>query len=337
MNYRETDHNMIQGQCRWCGKPGPHSTKDECIAAYRDREADRELKAESLSLMDKRGHDYGGAATPEREAAISRFIADDARKLPLVVNFRRTVLKGRLLKQDGQVIAEWIQGQKQRDRGSMNEITVLLPKGRSLKTAQTGPGKAWGMVVSPPLIIPRDAPIIQVSSISLSFPGTGLYASSDLIPHGGHLDDLRQLSDTLSHRYGWGQAEAVAFVLADWTPVVRQLSVTFKRSTVTPLLNRIHMSVDPAVSPKELQVIYRTVRRQRAGRARDITDKKMRRAAFCAGRPTGETYAVMMLAWNKARPNKERYGQVSNFGRDARDAVKTVLGIDFKAQKGATK
>ncbi len=53
--------------------------------------------------------------------------------------------------------------------------------------------------------------------------------------------------------------------------------------------------------------------------------KHLQLAAFVAGRGEGEPWRNRMRAWNRKHP-KERYGQESNFRRDALQAQKRLLG-----------
>ncbi|MCC7176070.1 MAG: hypothetical protein IT159_12810 [Bryobacterales bacterium] len=277
----------------------------DCISALRDQAA---YVPEPLSLRTK-----GGTASPEREVVLSEHLAGEARQDPGVLNFRQAALQNKLLPPDPQAIADWIEALKAKERGPRHSVVVQVPRGKS------------------PREIPRFGRIIKMERPALSYPGPDGYVTHTSIAYAGVLDRLRGLCDSLARRYRWHPAEAAAFVLTDWTPIVRQISIRLDLNVISPVLNRILISVDPAVSPQELAARYRTVRREATGQVREPSAKRIRLAAFCVSRPP-ETYAEMMKAWNRAHP-KDKYTAHSNFGRDAAIAVRAVFGIDLKGRR----
>jgi hypothetical protein len=93
-------------------------------------------------------------------------------------------------------------------------------------------------------------------------------------------------------------------------------------------LNRIQLTLDPILSPREVTEIYRGMRRAVFGRGktryRAMSEKHIRLALFSLKRPGEETIKAARDAWNKQYP-KWRYRQETNFGRDRNVAKKRAL------------
>jgi len=150
---------------------------------------------------------------------------------------------------------------------------------------------------------------------------------------GGVLDRLRRLSENLANAYCWEAADATGFLLTGITPRVSRLSVTARgvvdEALQTSANTRLVITVDPTVSPDEVAEAYAGKRRSwlRTERHRPLSRKHLRLAVFKGNRPTGETAAECLAAWNKQALEPDRYKptQVSNFIRDANKAMDRLL------------
>ena len=152
-----------------------------------------------------------------------------------------------------------------------------------------------------------------------------MWAKPIPVAAGGVLDELRVVSDRLARRHTWTPAQATTFVLTGNTPLVSPLRVKVQSSHI-PALSRLVLTVDPAISPRELAEHYRQARQQFVGkRHRSMSEKHTTLVTFMNTRPPKETYARSMTAWNRKYP-KWKYKAVSNFGRDVKTARKRLLG-----------
>ena len=105
---------------------------------------------------------------------------------------------------------------------------------------------------------------------------------------GGTLDALRQVSEHLSRHYGWEEGWATEFVLTDRIPPIRPIESSSSLPSTFTSLARIVLTIDPALSPKEVMDKYRAERTQLAGnRHRDLSEKHLQLAAFTSSRPAG--------------------------------------------------
>ncbi len=139
----------------------------------------------------------------------------------------------------------------------------------------------------------------------------------------GTLDRLRVLSDRLANWYGWESGQATLFVLTSWVPSIQaaEASLRYRR---LPSLTRLELTVDPALTPKEVAELYRRARDNSLGRRyRSMSEKHLRLAAF-AEQVKGKPIEERMRAWNAECP-RWRYTEPSNFSRDCAQARKRVL------------
>jgi hypothetical protein len=81
-------------------------------------------------------------------------------------------------------------------------------------------------------------------------------------------------------------------------------------------LNRIKLTIDPTLSPREVGSIYRQMRGQIFGkRYRTMSEKHIRLALFAFERDPQESIKGAMTDWNRTY-QKWRYKSETNFGRD---------------------
>jgi hypothetical protein len=153
-------------------------------------------------------------------------------------------------------------------------------------------------------------------SASRSYGGTSTsgsltsYSSPDARPiqgrrtvrAGGALDRLRRLSLALADTYQWDPEQASTFVLTGLVPYSKAWAERLRGALV------------------------------RGRRPREISPKHLELALFTAERE-GEPLAVRMTAWNAQHP-EWAYAQITNFGRDSREAVRRLeerMGLDVES------
>jgi len=153
---------------------------------------------------------------------------------------------------------------------------------------------------------------------------------------GEKLDHLAKISERLSDTYNWSKAQAVDFVLTGNSPFIPQLDVQWKYSLSLPAASRIVLTVDPAMTAREVAEIYRSARRDMLkkdkkdkARFRLQSEKHLHLAIFDAQQPDGDTYRKKMKAWNDQCPKQWKYTQESNFGRDCKKAIERLLQPDY--------
>jgi hypothetical protein len=155
---------------------------------------------------------------------------------------------------------------------------------------------------------------------------------------GGILERLWNVSDHLINphysskcpAFPWNKGQATLFILTGLYPQVRGVSSRVLDSPYLRGATRIVLTVDPAVSPAELAERYQEVRaRVVSQRYRSLSTKHLLLAAFIAERPDEETWEQKRLEWNKQYP-QYRYGQVTNFSRDASRAINHLLNPKYE-------
>jgi hypothetical protein len=263
------------------------------------------------------GKDRGGKASQSRMRAISQIVAQDAANDAGVKKFRKEILKDRLLARDK--IEVWIKQQELVDGPFTIFLKIPLPRNNKIDYTEDG------IVPQQPVVVGERWPARGTQMESLDYPGPVGYVRSVAVFMDGVLNDLRYLSETLAGRYGWQPGQATEFVLTGATPAISSFEVGVKMRMSIPALSRVTLTVDPTLSPREVAEYYRQYRQQVLGRRhRSLSEKHTALALFMSFRPLGETYAEAMKAWNKEY-RKWRYGQETNFGRDAQVARRRLL------------
>jgi len=115
------------------------------------------------------------------------------------------------------------------------------------------------------------------------------------VQHGGVLDALRRASRQLQTIYDWTPSQAVLFVLSGTDVGIPKARVSVRRVRPFTALSRITMEVDPRTSPREVQRLYSSARRDlRNGGDKDISAKHAALAVFAAEQclPSSEPPAV---------------------------------------------
>lgn len=261
--------------------------------------------------------DRGGEATPARVRAISELVAAQAAQDESVIQFRDHVLRSHLLKLDH--IEAWIRRHAEADGLPTRFLTVALPPGCELTLSDSG------IIPKSKLVISEQCPGVKWEARSLEYAlPSDKDARSIPVARDGVLNRLRIISERLESRFGWQPAQATLFILTGLTPLVS--TFRFECSTKdTPALARITLTIDPALSPREVAQKYREIRKRFVGtRHRSMSDKHSTLVLFMNARPEGETYAQSMAAWNR-QYRKWKYAHATNFGRDAQVARQRLL------------
>ncbi len=267
----------------------------------------------------------GDTSSIDRKEVISRLLAAEAGRNEEVRSFRREVLGDAMLKPVG--VDGWINRQARKDGPPSRWLTVPVPKGTEVKSSATY------ATTEPPLTISEETPAILIQRQYLSYISCLVPMDEDPtceVPtaEGGVLERLRQLSEALARQYGWDGALATNFVLAGEVPLVPSVEIRGSYPSNFRTLARISLTVDPALSPREVADHYSRIRREIVGaRHRELTEKHMRLAIFAAERP-GESLLKGMTAWNKKYPSW-KYKTETNFGRDCSQAIKRLLHPDY--------
>jgi hypothetical protein len=264
---------------------------------------------------------------PKRQEVVSRLLAAEAARDEEVRSFREEVLGGSLMKP--QDVDRWIERQAKEDGPPSRWLTVPLPTGYEVRSSTTF------ATTEPPLTISEETPAILVQKRYLSYVSSRVDELEEDprrdVPtaEGGVLDRLRQLSEGLARFYRWDEAAATNFVLTGETPLMPSIETRSRVPSTYGTLARISLTIDPALSPREVADHYRRWRaRIVTGRHRELSDKHMCLANFAAGRPVGETLRERMAVWNKEYPNW-KYKTETNFGRDCTQAVRRLLHPDY--------
>jgi hypothetical protein len=234
-------------------------------------------------------HTHRGADHSSREEAISLLVAGIARQLLAVVRFRTEQLAGR-------------------SPLAWDEVEPWLVE------QGAGDMRGWGR-----------------EYLTYLVPGEARERFRRILPNTPAVA-LKRLSLDLVRRYTWTEAQAVVYTLTDIPPLILAARASARGSRAArslPALARIELTVDPALSPKEVAVLYRRVRAVTGvgARHRELSEKHIQLALFGAEpAQDGRTWAVRMAEWNAAHPDWA-YGVASNFAHDCLQAQRRLLDV----------
>lgn len=278
-----------------------------------------------------------------RQEALTVLYGKLAAEQQEVKDFREIVLDNALLKWDE--VTGWIEQQtedeeqkRRQNKQTRAYITFPLPAGTEFKEDKTG------FSFDPPLTVQRldvqqGSIEFSVKTVAYTRPNDSCVYRKAAMP-GGVLEKLTNLSKRLVKRYGWEDYQATVFILAGVTPQISSAKVRPTTQSDLASANRIELSLDPALTEKEVAAEYRQVRRRllkkdKLGKARfrQLSEKHLRLAIFDAEHDG--TYNKKMRAWNKRFP-KWKYEHLSNFSRDCRKAAQRLLEPDYFNWKGVT-
>ncbi|MHB8142257.1 MAG: hypothetical protein ACYDGX_01160 [Thermoleophilia bacterium] len=279
-----------------------------------------------------------------RREALSVLYAKHAAEDQSVKDFREVVLKNKLLKWDE--VKGWIEKQSKTEKSqglSHVRLTLPLPPGTEIIEDNKG-----FTSFDPPLKIkqidPNDGDY-ETGCRFLDYAGPkDRLVQSELVFCGGILEKLMNLSETLAGRYSWMEAQATVFVLAGVRPRVSSNRINYKTKFAVTSANRIKLTLDPALTDKEVASIYRYARRhllkqdkQGKARFRLQSEKHLHLAIFNAEHE-GMTYRLKMKGWNNSALVKKnprwKYQHESNFSRDCKVAEQRLLQPDYFDMEG---
>jgi hypothetical protein len=245
--------------------------------------------------------------------ALSLLLAKEAEQREDIRSFRNDVLAGRLIKPEE--VDSWIQARTPKNpQGEGMYLTIEAPRGIEYKT----PFK-----LKTPITI-TDTLGGGWRVLQYSVPDSQWARSVATPAFTGNLARLRFLSEDLAKRYHWQEAQATVFVLTGQIPVIPSFRWSGNQF---PPPRRITLNIDLILSPKELAARYADVRQrllQDKERHRELSRKHMSLAFFIIQSADNEPWAKRLRAWN-ARYPKWKYGQESNFRRDAGRAIQRIL------------
>ncbi len=313
----------------------------------------KEMAAKTRRLED------GGAPKPKKPSRladdeqdrrlliISTICAHDARKREDVQQFRAEVL-GDVVPVDE--VPAWITARAEPRVVPRESITIEIPPGHRLARQESGDGLTWR--VDPPLLLDevvaaercgrdlvrRAGPAVKVGSsvpvLQWSDPSQD-WVSSTPVTKGSDLDQLRLLSTRLSADYGWGNDTAVAFVLADAVPLVKDVSVQarvegFGAQGGGRPRRRVVVEADATTSPTRVAAAYSAARRELGVKGTwPLRGKTARLLEFAIGLADALPWHEKMRRWNEdgARGGTERYSEARQFGRDVNRAFERLGAV----------
>jgi hypothetical protein len=243
-------------------------------------------------------------------------MAAEAAALPQVLDFRREVLRGRLLSTPD--VAAWVLRRREGEGRPTTWTRVPRTDGGELDPAAAE--GAEGEVLS---FLGPDSP----------------WPRSVFIRAGGTLRRLKSVAARLSARYPWTEGQGVGFVLSGSPPALpRARATVHRRSRWEATI--ISLELSPRMSPRDVAELYRSVRTELLGpghRDRDIQNPaRADLAVFAARVNDGRTWARAAAAWNEAHPSGA-YPDVRVFTRDAREAYRMVTGepLAWRGKRGS--
>jgi hypothetical protein len=299
---------------RWTEDPDEPGNFDELFTNVVD--ARKTFGQEKVEIV-QRGRGVPGA----RKYALSLLLAEQADARPDVAEFRCKHLAGRFL-EIGAVQGWVLQKAANEIPATRWAVDVPIPDSSTCQwNADLGKYTA------------RVHEEIQFGSLefkNLRYPKPDCHVGGVRVRPGGTLWSLYGLAAALAHDFGWSEAEAVMFILTGDAPPSEPAKCSFFRSRI-PCLSRIILTVDPALSPRQVQSLYRTIRAEALrGRYRNLTQKHALLAAFTAS--ARGKLSEQMREWNAQYP-RWKYKAVTIFGRDSKAARdRLLMPVNFKLE-----
>jgi hypothetical protein len=274
---------------------------------------------------------------PLRLRALSRILARDADTEEEVVAFRADDLGGELLQPDQ--VEAWLKERQAQDGEPTRWLTIPVPPPVQVRWTR------GGVIIDPPLTIAEWPPPVECRVRLLAYG----VPEDPWVRHlpttfGGTLELLRLLSESLSRKFGWWEAQATVFVLTGQIPLLHPIDAGVQHNLNFPAATRIHLTVDPTLAPREVAEAFRRVRVSVLGdRHRDLSEKHLALAEFASEHPAGlpgERMApgaskARMAAWN-AEIGEEHpdwtyeEGQERMFARDCAAALRRLLDPPYR-------
>lgn len=243
-----------------------------------------------------------------RAEALSFLIAIEARKTEPVIEFRRRILRGKIIPVDR--LDRW-----------MSVIAKYQEAKPWVKLYASGEEMERGMIpFSTATLVGHGYDVLEYV-----LPPTG-EVHRVLVSDKAILSWLLWLAQWLSERFLWKVSDATTFVLCDVPPPIKESDYQVNSQRAVPALTRVELSLDPSMSPREVVALYRQIRFKYFGsRHRPMTAKHVELAKFWASHDTDVAWKDLMAQWNKLHP-RWAYKREQNFARDCGQARERLLG-----------
>ena len=170
------------------------------------------------------------------------------------------------------------------------------------------------------------APRNAAERVRLDYPGGELPVDAR---RGGVIAELAGVCRRLCSLLGWGERDAVGFVLAGKAPPPFVASASLNCSMRSPLGDRVTLTVHPATTAREVARLYEQARGS-ARWPRSLSPKLAELAAFAAEVNDGRSWADALVAWSRRHPENRASGDWRTFRRDACRAFERVRGYPLR-------
>jgi hypothetical protein len=245
--------------------------------------------------------------------ALSELLAEHAREFRGVTEFRNNELSGQLIEWAN--LSAWIQARAEEAGEPTRYATVPLDD----DDEPLRDGNAQ--------II-----LMEVHAEMLRYAGKDDKWSNVIATRRGHvLDRVRRIATRLVRAYPWTEAQAVAFLLTDITPLANDIRITSPGpgpmfdGVSHPWMRQISMTIDPALPADEVAAAYTKVRKDaNYGDRRKLSKRQLLLTTF-ALKHQHLTWRERFELWNRQHPDMQ-YSQTNNFRRDAYAARDYLLG-----------
>ncbi|MCL4473886.1 MAG: hypothetical protein M1455_08115 [Actinobacteria bacterium] len=330
-----------------------------------NKQQEFKVRLTSRNNEKKAGGDKGSIELGLRRELLSEIYAREAAADSEIVAFREEVLGGKLL--EWGEVETWIEKQiKQEEADDLptHWLSISLPVSQKdfQKAGLTDrEGNAIAMTgreyVACEVKLFREKlkyakPGININTKSSTKIETLAYSKQgDKWPYhkaikiGGVLDKLREISKALAEAYGWHEAEATSFILADIRPWVGLCSTSSNMRLTTTIAPRqkprstwrIKMTIDPMLTDKQVARVYRQARREMLGRNKAgctnykaIREKSLRLALFFLKQPSDIKAANRTNRWNKdLTPEQKKegweYNTTSRLSKEGKETISRIL------------
>lgn len=252
----------------------------------------------------------------QRSIALSRILAAEAAKHPLVESFRAECLQGQLVEPSR--IKAWI---AEREQGQGEPARYVK------RWERMGEGRIRPPNLKPYGIETRLEFGETSNGIFLQYPGDSVQVSPD-----SELGRLKFTATSLRHQFLWPEAETVEFILSGTVPRAFVGSVRIGNAHRAP---RITIEVDPRVPTRDVLRLYAWARESEAASTRSLSELHAQLAVFAFERNDGRAWIQVLAEWNKTNGDHS-YGELSNFIRDCHKAYERITGrsLDWKRKRG---
>jgi|GEM_PF-6151250 len=280
-----------------------------------------------------------------REEVLAAIVAKNAAMHQRVQQLRTQVLNNQLL-EDDQVLA-WLKAQEEKeghpDLWLTNSVvpasSILAVLAALEKRYDDLPHDAEGNLLPLSLTVTIDPRHIKPNlsprylDCIVRDPETGQYETYTCnTKAGGVLEALRRTGEHLARVCSWVESDAVRFILTGIPPAVPRISSSVSYSSWKM---RIHLTIDPDATPREVMEYYRAEREPMISRTRALTEKHLRLVLFTIRQPRtdGETWREYMIRWNQTYRKQHpdwTYTQDTNFARDCTQAREHLEHPDYR-------